>query len=180
MIDVRPAERADIDALCDAHVAGWRVGYRGLFADDYLDSDEFDASRRAGWHLARWLDTSDQAMFAGLVDDRVLGFAHCGPERVDEGLPSTGRGEVFGFYLHPAAWGSGLAAALMRAAEGFLRSAGFAEAVLWVLRDNPRARSFYEKSGWSSTGRETLWAGPTMVGVPVPDPVAEVHYTRRL
>jgi RimJ/RimL family protein N-acetyltransferase len=31
-------------------------------------------------------------------------------------------------------------------------SAGYGEAVLWVLEDNPRARRFYERTGWSLDG----------------------------
>jgi len=180
VIEVRPARRADADALCDAHVEGWRVGYRGLFADAYLDAAEFDATRRRNWRLGTWIGHAEQAMLAGVLDGRVLGFAHCGPERIDEGESLTGRGEVFGFYLHPDAWGSGLAAALMLASEEALRSRGYTSAVLWVLRDNPRARTFYEKAGWAWTGRETLWAGPQMPGVPKPDPIAEVQYLREL
>ena len=180
MIEVRPARRDDADALCDAHVAGWRVGYRGLFPDEYLDADEFDTTRRKNWRVANWIGHAEQVMLAGLLDGRVLGLAHSGPERIDNGQPLTGRGEVFGFYLHPDAWGSGLAAALMVSSEDALRARGYAEAVLWVLRDNPRARALYEKAGWSWSGRETLWAGPEMPGVPKPDPIAEVQYVRTL
>jgi GNAT superfamily N-acetyltransferase len=180
MIEVRPATRDDIDALCDAHVEAWRVGYRGLFADEYLDAESFDATRRKNWHVGRWIGHAEQVMLAGAIDGRVLGFAHSGPERIDDGEPLTGRGEVFGFYLHPDAWGSGLAAALMSSSEDALRQRGYTEAVLWVLRDNPRARSFYEKAGWTWGGREMLWAGPQMPGVPKPDPIAEVQYVRVL
>ena len=41
----------------------------------------------------------------------------------------------------------------MSRCEEFLRDEGFTSAVLWVLRDNPRARAFYEKAGWHFTGR---------------------------
>ena len=33
-----------------------------------------------------------------------------------------------------------------------LRAAGFGEAILWVLEDNPRTRRFYELGGWSLDG----------------------------
>jgi GNAT superfamily N-acetyltransferase len=180
MIEVRPAERGDADALCDAHVEGWRVAYRGLFPDAYLDADEFDATRRKNWHIGSWIGHAEQALLAGLLDGRVLGWAHSGPERVDDGQPLTGRGEVYGFYMHPDAWGSGLAIELMRSSEDELRARGYTEAVLWVLRDNSRARAFYAKAGWSWSGSETLWAGPEMPGVPKPNPIAEVQYVRDL
>jgi hypothetical protein len=47
--------------------------------------------------------------------------------------------------------------------------------VLWVLRDNPRARRFYEKVGWQVTGEETLWDGPSTAGK-LANPLAEAQY----
>jgi hypothetical protein len=41
---------------------------------------------------------------------------------------------------------------LLARAEEALRQAGFADAGLWVLEDNPRARRFYEASGWAADG----------------------------
>jgi GNAT superfamily N-acetyltransferase len=177
---IRRAELDDADALCDAHVASWRVAYRGLFPDSYLDADAFDADRRTFWRQARWLTATASAMLAAELDGSVLGFCSIGPEQID-GVPTgTGLGEVYSFYLHPHAWGSGLAAELMLHGEDHLRAFGFTDAVLWVLRDNPRARTFYEKAGWHWGGEEAMWAGPTMPGVTTPTPVAEVQYLRQL
>jgi len=61
--------------------------------------------------------------------------------------------------------------------EAALRERGFAEAVLWVLRDNARARGFYARSEWSPTGVEGSWAPALMPGVPE---VAELQYGRSL
>ena len=57
-----------------------------------------------------------------------------------------------GLYVVPAAWGSGVAAALHDAAVERLRADGVVEARLWVLEHNPRARRFYERRGWSPDG----------------------------
>jgi ribosomal protein S18 acetylase RimI-like enzyme len=46
----------------------------------------------------------------------------------------------------------------MSRCEEFLRDEGFSSAVLWVLRDNPRALAFYEKAGWRFTGQESMFA----------------------
>ena len=37
------------------------------------------------------------------------------------------------------------------------RCLGHPTAVLWVLRDNPRALAFYEKAGWHFTGEEKMF-----------------------
>ncbi len=69
----------------------------------------------------------------------------------------------------PEAWGSGAGSALMAAVIAALRANGFAAAHLWVLEDNPRARRFYEREGWSpADGRRR----EEFLGVPV----TEVRY----
>ena len=61
----------------------------------------------------------------------------------------------------PESSGRGVGQALM--AETLLRldEDGFAEAVLWVLEDNPRTRRFYEFSGWQADGsvKDEEWLG---------------------
>ena len=52
----------------------------------------------------------------------------------------------------PEAWGSGAGTALLAAGVEELRRQGYAEASLWVLEDNPRARRFYEREGWTLDG----------------------------
>ncbi|HEY4411425.1 MAG TPA: GNAT family N-acetyltransferase, partial [Gaiellaceae bacterium] len=61
----------------------------------------------------------------------------------------------------------------MHAALEQLRSDGCAEAFLWVLEDNPRARRFYEREGWELDGERKE---DDFLGVRV----AEVRYTIRL
>lgn len=190
-IEVRPAVVADADAIAAAHVWGWRVGYRGLFPDEYLDADEFETSRVERWRAWTWVDFGGPTgqLFVVQVDDRVVGFGHAGAERHEPVCDQSGlslepalsevRGEVYGFYLHPDAWGSGAAAPLMRTCESHLAGHGYTEAVLWVLRDNPRARAFYERAGWRWTGEQAEWPGPRSAPVPPPT-VPEVQYWRRL
>lgn len=151
MIEIRTAHVDDADAMCDAHVAAWRVGYAHAFPASILYADDFESSRRERWRAWTWPTTIGGEMFVPVLDGRVVGFAHAGPERERNGAVRD-RGEVYGFYLHPDAWGSGAAASLMVTAEAHLSTLGFHEAVLWVLEDNPRGRGFYEKAGWQPSG----------------------------
>lgn len=190
MIEVRDARPDDADGLAAAHIEGWRVGYRGLFPDEYLDDPLFASTRLERWRMWTWQEFVGSEMLSAVVDDRVVGFAHVGPERTPDGevtVDATARGprfeqpvgEVYGFYLHPDAWGSGVATVLMERALERLRAQGHAAAVLWVLRDNPRARGFYEKAGWQWSGLATMWPGP-LTTVRPPEPVPEVQYSTLL
>lgn len=176
MIEVREATIDDADAIATVHIDGWRVGYRGIVPDQYIDSEEFATTRRERWRAWTWNLLAGSRIFVVCMHDRVVGFAQAGPERVDpETEPETGRGEVYAFYLHPTAWGSGAAGALMSRCEEFLRDEGFITAVLWVLRDNPRARAFYEKAGWSFNGLESAFAASEAPDDPLPEVQYEAH-----
>jgi ribosomal protein S18 acetylase RimI-like enzyme len=62
---------------------------------------------------------------------------------------------------------------LMHVGVEAMRAAGYRDAILYVLDDNPRARRFYEREGWALDGgtkREEL------LGVEI----AEVRYRRGL
>jgi GNAT superfamily N-acetyltransferase len=165
VIEVRDAAIDDADALATAHIDGWRAGYRGIVPDEYLDAEDFATSRRDRWRAWTWQAAIPASrMFVVSIQDRVVGFGHAGPEHADPSRSpaptetTENRGEVYGFYVHPSAWGTGAAPALMSRCEEFLRDEGFTSAVLWVLRDNPRALAFYEKEGWHFTGQESMFA----------------------
>lgn len=167
MIEVRDATIDDADALATAHIDGWRVGYRGVVPDEYLDAEEFATSRRERWRAWTWPSWQPQSrMFAVTIQEQVVGFGHAGPE--DSETTPTGRGEVYGFYMHPTAWGSGAAGALMSRCEEYLRDEGFPSAVLWVMRDNPRGVAFYEKAGWHFTGEESVFTPSDPPGSTLP------------
>ena len=188
MIEVREAMPDDADAIAAAHIDGWRVGYRHLLPDEVLDAASFAQQRIDRWRMWTWAEAlAGSQLFVPLLDGRVVGFGHCGAERVAPVCDQSGtgevtevaleRGEVYGFYLHSSAWGSGAAAALMERCHQQLVGSGHRSAVLWVLRDNPRARGFYEKAGWQPTGREMMFTGPQTVTMPAFE-LSEVEYSR--
>jgi GNAT superfamily N-acetyltransferase len=65
-------------------------------------------------------------------------------------------GEIVAIYLASTAWGKSVGRALMAAALAQLSAIGYQEATLWVLDTNVRARTFYEKAGFSPDGAAKL------------------------
>jgi L-amino acid N-acyltransferase YncA len=165
-VNIRPAAAGDAAGIAAVHVGSWREAYRGLLPDAVLDGLDVERST-AGW--ARLLEDLDGGSAVLVAEDgTVTGFVHLVPTRDDDGNDHTG--EITSIYVAPSAWDTGTGRALMAAAVDAARAAGFAALTLWVLRDNARARRFYEAAGWAADGtKDDVVAGT---------PVTEVRYRR--
>ncbi len=130
--------------MARVHVGTWQVAYRGIVPDDYLDA--MDVERRAATYDADIFTNDERPFWVAERDGNIVGFGGAGPSRdVD------GEGELYSIYVDPSEWGGGAGRMLMDETLSFL-GARFDAATLWVLRDNPRARRFYEKYGWFADG----------------------------
>ena len=89
------------------------------------------------------------------------------PSRDERGV-----GELYAIYVEPSSWSTGAGRALIERAEQELAER-YDQATLWVLEDNPRARGFYERAGWTSDGGRKA---EERLGVRAP----EVRYRKRL
>jgi GNAT superfamily N-acetyltransferase len=153
-LTVRLAERGEELAIARVHVGTWQVAYRGIVPDDVLDAMNAE-SRAASYDADKWM-TPDQPAWVA-VRDEIVGFAVAGPSRDEDG-----HGELGAIYVDSNEWGRGTGELLMEAALDFLRPR-YPEATLWVLRDNPRARRFYEKHGWTFDGTSKVDERPSFV-----------------
>jgi GNAT superfamily N-acetyltransferase len=143
---VREAVAADGAAIGEAHAAAWEAAYGHIFDATFVAAAA--DGRRVGWPTAMSrLLVAPNVLLVGEVDRRVVAFAHAAP---DADAPLTA--EIHGFYCHPDAWGSGIATVLMTHVCDVLTDA-FDHVVLWTLRDAARARRFYEKVGFRTSGR---------------------------
>jgi ribosomal protein S18 acetylase RimI-like enzyme len=177
-LTVRPAELTDAEAIARVHVDSWRAGYRGLLADELLAGLSV-AERELMWRkrLTGEVASHDEHRVDVAVDRGVIvGFVVAGPSEDQDGEARSG--EVHAMYVHPDHWSTGVGQALMRSAVDHLAAGGAAQALLWVLASNARARRFYERAGW-------VWGGRTrtrrLTGLPdFHSEVEEVCYRRRL
>lgn len=141
----RAATAADLRALCTVRVRSWQAAYRGLVPQSHLDALDVDAevARRSD----RW---EPGGHLLAELDGRIVGWAYTGPYRGDD-LPA-GSGEVYAIYALPEHWSAGVGRALMARALRDLDRRAFAPVFLWVLRDNDRARHFYQRVGFAADG----------------------------
>jgi ribosomal protein S18 acetylase RimI-like enzyme len=79
-------------------------------------------------------------------------------------------GELYALYVTPAWWSAGVGRALMGSVLSALEAGGYRRVVLWVLKDNARARQFYGRAGFAADGGSNILTG--LGGV------LEVRYSR--
>jgi GNAT superfamily N-acetyltransferase len=130
------------------------AGFQHVFPADLYDFPG-DAVR-ADW-ISALLDP-DAETYIAFEDDHAVGVV------------SLGHGVLETLYVMPEFWSRGIGSVLHDHALDRLRELKVEEARLWTLTDNRRARAFYEKRGWTLTGRTRV--------VPFPPHPIDVEYAR--
>ena len=149
-ICVRHAAPEDAASLATAEIESWRAAYQGLMPQAFLNGLSHEAKTR-GWHrnLLKHGASGRKRVLVAVSDNVPIGLVRIGCDEDDNGV-----GLVYLLYVLPEHWRQGVGKVLMAAMDE-LREFGMREAILWVLRDNQRARNFYEGLGWRSDGRTT-------------------------
>ncbi|MFI6053225.1 GNAT family N-acetyltransferase [Streptomyces violascens] len=152
----------DVPAVAEIRVRGWQKAYAGIVPRSYLDAmSAEETARGTRERLADPVGTTTD-LVAVAEDHEVLGWAAYGPN------PNTGW-TLHALYVRPDRIGSGVGRALLAAVHEAVGPEAAVE--LWVLRDNARARRFYELAGYAPDGAEEQ---EDYDGVPV----TELRYRR--
>lgn len=148
---IDPATSTHVARIAQIHVEVWQKAYRGLIPDQFLDS--LDTRNREAYWRGVIRDGRDQ-VFIGHDANDIFGFCSIGPTR-DSDLQGS-FSELMTLYVLPEHWGSDVGNQLIqRAHQTCIDDSGLAtNCMLWVLKDNRRARSFYAKHGYGADGQE--------------------------
>jgi GNAT superfamily N-acetyltransferase len=140
---LRPAGPDDALGCATVHHTSWVETYSELLPASHWETDTLER-RAETWR--RWLD-GGTAVTVAESDEQIIGFAmaHTG-RRIGDHAPVRDR-ELYSLYVLAAHHGGGAGQALLEAAL----PAG-TPAQLWVAEQNPRARRFYERNGFTPDG----------------------------
>jgi GNAT superfamily N-acetyltransferase len=191
VVVIRSASAADAGQIEAVMRASWRAAYEGIIAPDVIarvTAPDGGARVRQSFRTRPWQKTivavAGPAETTGERDpaDGIVGYAFFGPEQDVLGAPwphplsdagQQGRiAELYALYVHPAWWSTGTGRALMDRVLATVSAAGYSSVMVWVLRDNARARRFYERAGFAPDG-----ASHPLDGL---GGVAEIRYQRLL
>lgn len=160
-IALRSAGPADAVPIAALHANSWRIVYRGLLADRYLD-ETCPMERLSHWSVRLSEPAPDQYLTVATDHDEVIGFC----------CVYGARDPLWGSYINnlhvaEAHQGLGIGAALLARATDTCRLAhGDTPAYLWVAEANVAAQHVYHHLGGRHAG-ETLWEAPGGTTVPL-------------
>ncbi|MEU5159984.1 GNAT family N-acetyltransferase [Streptomyces sp. NPDC020875] len=167
---IRALTPDDCGAVAEIRVRGWQYAYAGLVPQPYLDSmDVAEETVRLRGLVAGAADGVSHLVAER--DGTVVGWGCTGPARDDDTPP--GESELYALYVRPAQLSTGVGRALLTELTARAEAAGHPAIRLWVLRDNARARRFYQRAGFRPDGAEEPFE---VSGARIP----EVRYVRDL
>lgn len=145
---IRKATLNDIKDISRIHALSWKSAYKGIISQQYLDDLQEDFWVSA---FQFWIEGNYLTVQIILDDQKPIGCISYGKSR-DDKLPDWG--EIVSIYLLPEYFATGNGQRLFDAALSELKESGYKNIFLWVLKENHRARKFYEKNGFQCSQDE--------------------------
>lgn len=145
-IEIRKVTCTDAHTLAHIQTESWRSAFHTILDPETLEK--------------RTDPEKSENMYRCLLNDRigngyilsVDGNPHCiAWWDAARDAEFAGKAELICIHSLPSNWRKGYGSLMMDRVLSDMKAAGYAEAVLWVFRDNLRARSFYESKGFALT-----------------------------
>ena len=140
---IKPMEtEAEIRGKAYVHWKSWQESYAGIVDPGYLARLTLKKCEDMAF---RYLGNT----WVAKVGERVVGFTAAGKYRGEDGSESD-VGEVYALYVLQEYQKQKIGYALMRHSLSVLQ--GCRRIYVWVLRENQKAISFYERVGFRADG----------------------------
>jgi ribosomal protein S18 acetylase RimI-like enzyme len=159
-VGVRPARRADTDAVARIQMRAWRADYRAFVPAAVLA--ELTGADAAEVWRQRWAEavtappSPRHRLLVAVASETVVGFAACGPAGEADHNPDT-TAELITLRVDPDHAGAGHDSRLLAAVADLLREDGFRTVITWLFDADEVQRTFFVSSGWAPDGaRRTL------------------------
>lgn len=148
---IRQANKQDISRIAEIIVFGKRVAYRPIFENDYVSFNELQVVPLYEEYKNN-LDRLDGML---LYDDGIVKGVINGQLKDDKII------EITDFYVEPFFVEQGIGTLLIEYLISASKKKGVHKIVLWVIKDNVKARKFYESRGFVNSGKTRIIEGTT-------------------
>lgn len=132
---IRKAVPTDAAGIANVHINSWKTTYKDIVSDEYLDSLTVE-DRTVRWDGI--LSGSHQTYVCQLEDGGIAGFVSIGKER-----EKKYEGELYAIYLLKEYQRNGIGSDLFTFAMDALKSQGFSNMLVWVLKENASKHFYY-------------------------------------
>jgi len=141
---VRYAKFEDIKNIVRVQIDGWKTAYKGIVAEDYLNSLNYEVRQKKvedNWKEETYVVYESD-------DNEILGFSGFG-ERQNLELEGYDEYdcELGAIYVRPDCKGKGIGKEIFNFVSSELWNKGKTKMILWVLEDNLPSIEFYKKMG---------------------------------
>jgi ribosomal protein S18 acetylase RimI-like enzyme len=162
---IRIAAADDAHGLAVMHVASWRETYAGILPEKMLSSLSVEARATTWAKIMREPATGrSTVVYAAEHEGTIIGFGSCGAQRTESLTKQGYDGEISAIYVLREFQKRRIGTDLLRAMSVDLMRREFKAVALWVLRDNLRARRFYERyAGRVIAEREEMRDGTVLM-----------------
>lgn len=147
-MEIKKATLCEVQDISRIHALSWKTAYKNIVPQPYLDNLLLDF-----WVTAfqTWIQNKTIQVQIIYENGKPIGCAAYGKSR-DEKLPDWG--EIVSLYLLPEYFGKSYGIELFKSVMCDIKQLGYKNVYLWVLKDNQRAKRFYEKNGFYSNHDE--------------------------
>lgn len=145
-IKIRRVQQGDENALAYIQTESWKAAFATI-----LDAETLTRCTNIDKATAMYKSLLDENKGNGyilFVDDKPHCIAYWDEARDKK---FGGKAELICIHSLPGNWHKGYGSMMMDYLFSDIRDVGYQEVILWVFRDNKRARSFYEKKGYHIT-----------------------------
>lgn len=149
---IREPFEEEIAGIAHVHWRTWQTSYLGIIKQSYLESRTFEYSLKVRTNV---FHNKATLSLVALLHNQVVGFIDGAPLRLHENQSLSQeqkdkrreKGEICALYLLREHQGKGLGGALFQTMKQRMGEKDLTPFIAWVLKDNRKARSFYENQG---------------------------------
>lgn len=141
------ADKAHADIIGYIHSTAWKQTYRNIFPSEYLNSDTADQRRQ---EFLKSYKSSSVHYYLVCEDKTAAGIVKIETKNVWEC-------EVSAIYILESCRNNGCGTEIIRFVKSNFEDY---EIIIWVLEENVKAKSFYEKNNFDLTDKSRrIWRG---------------------
>ena len=134
---IRYYKKEDIDEIAKIITEDWKIAYKGIIDEEYLEKLYY---KEKAERIRKKYQEQKSIVY---VDKEIKGYCRL-KESEEEGKKI---GEIEGLYVKYNQRGKEIGRLLVKEAMKILKERGYKEVIIWCLKENIKARGFYEKIG---------------------------------